>query len=256
MRMSTEDGPQPTTSLHAGPWWAAAPLADAAAHPGIGLNPLERARAGGYMPGRPREDFTAGRILVRVLAAELLNRALPRPGSGNAQDLEITQNCPSCASSAHGTPRLQLPQREESFALSYARTAGWLLVGLAPSPGRLGLDLAEPADAAFATGEGELLEDYAYAPAERKLLGAMSPAARQQTRARWWALKEAVAKASGEGLAGEYGIPVVAGDQRHGLLRAPGTRVIELSPGNPDGLGNSLPGNLCGAMIWVPGSSN
>lgn len=156
---------------------------------------------------------------------------------------------------AHGAPALNLPHGLGSFALSYARTGGWLLLGLAPGNGRLGIDMAEPADPAFAPGAGDLLEDYAYAPVERELLAAMNPERRRDTRARWWALKEAVAKAGGEGLTGDLGIPVVAGPQPHELLREPGTAVIELSPGALDGLGNPLPGHLRGAVVWVPGSA-
>lgn len=252
--MPDQDG-RDTGDFRAAPWWAAAPLLDAAAHARVGLNPTEQARAGGYLQGRPREDFTAGRILVRVLAAGLLNRALPRQSPVHASDLDIIQSCPDCASSAHGTPSLHLPRGLGSFALSYARTAGWLLLGLAPGNGLLGIDVAEPADAAFAPGDGDLLEDYAYAPAERELLAALDPERRRDTRARWWALKEAVAKAGGEGLTGGSGIPVVAGPQPHELLRAPGARVIELSPGALDGLGNPLPGHLRGAVLWVPGSA-
>lgn len=240
------------------PWWAAAPLADAASHPGVGLNPAELARAGGYLAGAPRADFVAGRVLARVLAAELLNRATapdreaPRVRAG---ELELTQHCPQCASGTHGSPSLRLPGRGHAFSVSYARTAGWLLLALAPGNGRLGVDLADSGDPAFASAEGERLEDYAYAPAERRHLASLEEPGRQRLRASWWALKEAVAKASGEGLAGEGGIPVVAGENRHRLLRAAGTEAIELDSRTPDTLGDTLPGSLLGHIVWVPGSA-
>ncbi|RAX48998.1 hypothetical protein DQ353_11745 [Arthrobacter sp. AQ5-05] len=234
------------------PWWAIAPLSAAAAHPGVKLLPEELARARGYAAGRPREDFVAGRILARVLAAELLGLAGVQGRDVLPGDLQLAQWCPQCASTAHGAPRLCLPHRGDRYALSYARTAGWLLLGLAPGRGRLGVDLADSADAAFGPGDGNLLEDYAYAPGERTRLRALPGPARQQLRARWWALKEAVAKAAGEGLAGEGGIPVVAGEHRHPLLRAAGTRVLEPLPGTPDSLGRTLPGTLVAGIVWVP----
>ncbi|WP_411732713.1 4'-phosphopantetheinyl transferase family protein [Paeniglutamicibacter sp.] len=240
------------------PWWAAAPLADAAAHPEVGLNPAELARAGGYVAGRPRNDFVAGRVLVRVLAADVLNRAMPQglemppvlPG-----ELELTQHCPQCASTSHGNPRLQLPGRGQGFSLSYARTAGWVLLALAPGNDLLGVDMADSSDPAFASGDGELLEDYAFAPAERRHLESLAAPERRNLRARWWALKEAVAKASGDGLAGEDGIPVVAGDRRHRLLGDQGTQTIELDSGTPDTRGNLLPSSLLGSIVWAPGAT-
>ncbi|MFL4476641.1 4'-phosphopantetheinyl transferase family protein [Paeniglutamicibacter sp. ORCA_105] len=246
----------PAKGLEAGlsaPLWATAPLAEAATHPEVRLLPDELARAGGYVPGRPREDFVAGRIMARVLGAGLLNHAVP-PGRGILPgDLELTQYCPQCASEAHGTPKLRIPGTGEVFSLSYARTAGWLLLGLAPGNGRLGVDLADLEDQAFSLGEGGMLEEYAYAPEERERLELLPEAERQRLRARWWALKEAVAKASGEGLAGEAGIPVVAGKNLHPLLHSPGLRVLDLDPESLDSLGAMLPPHLVGSLVWAPG---
>lgn len=232
--------------------WASAALADAEVHRGVELNLAELARAGEYLPGRPREDFVAGRILVRVLAAKLLNHVSSTPRRHLPQDLELAQHCPGCGSAAHGAPRLRLPKTGQSFALSYARTSGWLLVALAPGRSLLGADLANIDDAAFAPGAGDLLEDYAYAPAERMLLQSLAPAERQAQRARWWALKEAVAKASGEGLAGAGGIPVVSGPARHRLLRGTANEVMELESGALDTLGQAFGQNLTGSILWVP----
>ncbi|GAA1498543.1 4'-phosphopantetheinyl transferase family protein [Paeniglutamicibacter kerguelensis] len=234
-------------------WWAAAPLADAAAHAEVVLRPTELTRAAGYLPGHPRDDFVAGRVLARVLAAELLNRATPLTRDLRPDELELTQFCARCASVAHGTPRLRAPKNDLFFSLSYARTAGWLLLGLAPANRRIGVDLADLDDPVFASTDGDsLFEDYAYAPGERKELDLLPEAQRQFRRAQWWALKEAVAKAAGEGIAGEGGIPVVVGPNRHLLLRSPGTRAMDLEPGTPDTLGNVLPDNLVGSIVWSP----
>ena len=250
MNQWTGQGFQPRFSA---PWWAAAPLADAAAHPGVALGPAELARAAGYLPGRPRDDFVAGRILARALAAELLNGAMPPAREVRPEELELAQHCPKCGSSRHGTPRLGAPKTGQLFSLSYARTAGWLLLGLAPSDFRIGVDLADLGDPVFATTDGEGdFEDYAYAPGERRELEVLPAAQRGIRRAQWWALKEAVAKAAGEGIAGTGGIPVVVGPNRHPLLRSPGTHARDLAPGTPDTLGNKLPGNLVGSIVWAP----
>lgn len=236
------------------PWWAAAPLAEAALHAEVRLGPGELARAAGYLPGRPREDFVAGRILARVLAAKLLDRAAFPAGPRAPGELELIQYCPRCASVAHGIPRLRVPGTGQEFPLSYARTAGWLLLGLAPGTEQLGVDLADLDDKAFSLKDGGLLEDYAYAPAERQRLALLPPVERQHLRARWWALKEAVAKAGGEGLAGAAGIPVVAGKNRHPLLGSPGIRVLDLGPKSIDSLGTMLPAHLVGSIVWAPGT--
>ena len=234
------------------PRWAAAPLAEAARHPEVRLSAGELERAGGYLPGRPREDFTAGRILVRVLAAGLLGSAgdgAVRPG-----ELGLSQYCPACASSRHGVPRIVVPGAGLSFPVSYARTAGWMLLGMAPATWCIGVDLADLDDPVFAPDPGDgAFDAYAYAPGEIAQLAALQGPERRIRRARWWALKEAVAKAAGEGIAGSGGIPVVDGPARHLLLRSPGTGCLQLEAGAADRLGRVLPEHLVGSIVWSPG---
>lgn len=233
------------------PRWAAAALGTADLHAGVPLRPEERARADGYQQGRPRHDFVAGRILARVLAADLLNGVLPAGAARmRPEELELTQYCGRCDSKAHGSGRIRLPGTGRELAVSYARAAGWILLGLAPGGDLLGVDLVEITDGAFAGDAGRQLEDYAFALEEREILGRLPEPARRMARARAWALKEAVAKASGEGLAGEGGIPVVAGRKVHRVLGLASTRVRELPAGSRDPLGTRLPGNLLGTMLW------
>lgn len=233
------------------PRWAAASLSTADLHASVSLRREELARAEGYQDGRPRRDFVAGRILARVLAADLLNGVF-RAGTVRVrpEELELTQYCGRCASNAHGPGRILLPGTGQELALSYARAAGWMLLGLAPGGQLLGVDLVDLGDKAFAGEAGHQLEGYAFAHQEREILGRLSESARRMARARAWALKESVAKASGEGLAGEAGIPVVAGANVHRLLRLKRTRVMELLPGSRDMRGNLLPENLMGALLW------
>lgn len=249
-----DDEVQVAGAVLTAPSWVTAPLAEAVTHTELRLQPTELDRAAGYLEGRPRDEFVAGRILAKVLAANLLNRAMPSGRGILPGELELTQYCPQCASVAHGTPRLRIPRTGQLFSVSYARTACWLLLGLAPGNDRLGVDLADLDDKAFSLGDGGMLEDYAYSPEERERLELLPEPERQQLRARWWALKEAVAKASGEGLAGEAGIPVVAGENPHPLLRSRGIRVLDLDPESVDSLGSALPPHLVGSVVWVPGT--
>ncbi|MGL3807986.1 4'-phosphopantetheinyl transferase family protein [Paeniglutamicibacter sp. R2-26] len=233
------------------PRWAAAPLAEAARHPEVRLSDGEVERAGGYRAGRPREDFTAGRVLARVLAAGLLGRTGESPV--HPGELVLAQHCPACASSLHGVPRIVVPRSGLSFAVSYARTAGWMLLGLAPATWRIGVDLVDLGDPVFAPEPVDgAFDAYAYAPGEVAQLAALPGPERRIRRARWWALKEAVAKAAGEGIAGSGGIPVVDGPARHLLLRSPGTGCAELGPGMADRLGHMLPEHLVGSIVWAP----
>lgn len=249
------------------PRWAAAALESADPRAEASLRPEERVRAQGYQEGRPRRDFVAGRILARRLAADLLNEVLPAAAATVCpEDFELTQYCGNCASNAHGPMRLRMPASGWELAISYARTAGWILLGLAPGGHLLGVDLVDLEDQAFAGGPGYQLEDYAFAAQEREILGRLPEPERRMARARAWSLKEAVAKASGGGLAGENGIPVVAGSNVHPLLGLERTRVMELPPGSRDLREtspsahqlfanplstNQLPDNLHGCLLWV-----
>lgn len=247
---------QGAAALGGVPLWAALPLLAAGRHSGINLNPVELTRAQGYLPGRPREDFVAGRILVRVLAAALLNRLPGCEREVDPGELLLSQYCQRCASTGHGPAQIRASAGAAATAVSYARAGGWLLIALAPEAGVLGVDLADPRDGAFTPEtNGIQLESYAYSHHEREHLEGLSGPARVAQRARWWTVKEAVAKASGEGLAGVDGIPVVAGPGTHELLLAGHVRIMELGAGSSDDLGTVLPAPLVGTVLWAGSSS-
>ena len=169
------------------------------------------------------------------------------------ETLGLAQRCPHCGADGHGPVLLHVPGRGPAFRLSYARASGWLLLALAPGNTAIGADLADIGDPAFAPEGGErLLEDYAYAPVERKMLERLAPASRLRRQAEWWTLKEAVAKADGQGPTGAGGIPVVVGRKRHPLLAMPKTRVLGIGPGERDALGTAVPEQLVGSIVWVP----
>jgi phosphopantetheinyl transferase len=237
------------------PCWSVGRLSDAALYPEFLLNNIEQQRARGFHEGTPRQNFSNGRILVKVLAAEMLNRDREHSAKLSAADLTIEQLCPGCASTLHGNPRLRLPGRGRNLALSYARTGGWLVVAVSRAEQLLGIDVADAADPAFAPGSGELLDDYAFSPQERSHLQRLNQPQRIHQRANWWSLKEAVAKASGVGLVGEGGIPIVEGDGKHVLLSTPGTRTLTLDSRTPDSFGRHLPDTLIGTLLWAPRST-
>ncbi|MGJ9404620.1 4'-phosphopantetheinyl transferase family protein [Arthrobacter sp. KK5.5] len=214
--------------------WAAVPLAEGNGLPDSWLGPHERARAAAHLPGAPRQHFVAGRLLVRQLVSRLLDGPLPGSFLGvsgtlgcTAAEFSLVQRCPVCGGSAHGRPALLWRDRPIPVSLSYARAGGHLLVGVAPGGGILGVDLADAEAPAFAGATGSIpLDEYAYSLAERSVLAELPPPARGRQRAAWWVLKEAVGKATGQGITGPDGLPVVVGNPRHPLLDAPGTLVL------------------------------
>lgn len=221
---------------------AAAPLAAAAGLPERWLTPAERERADAHGSGDARRRFVAGRLLVRELAAGLFD-APGGPGS-----LEVRTVCPWCGPGAHGRPELVAGGAAVPVPLSYSRASGWLLVGVGPPGWRIGVDLADAASPAFAEEPGgNPLDDVAYAPRERALLEALEPGGRPLARARWWALKEALGKALGEGIAGPGGPPVVAGAGRHEALRDPRAVAEQV-----DAERVGLPAGLVAAAVLLP----
>ena len=223
---------------------AAEPLASGLGLPTAWLSVAEVERAAAYQSGRPRNDFVAGRLLVRSLATTLLARVAG--GSGTAASpagLAVVQHCPRCGEGAHGRPSLLLHGEPLNVGVSFSRAGGWLLLGLSPGAGGLGVDLAPPGDAAF-TEEPNAMDTYAFSAAEQALLSGLPAAERPLRRARWWTLKEAVGKAAGSGITARTGLPAVGGPGRHPLLDAPTTVAIDLPAGT-----SGLPAHLVGAAV-------
>ena len=230
------------------PLWSVLPLSDARHYPNLELEANEKLRATNYAEGTAREEHLAGRILLKHVAARLLEFA----GIPGAEDhhVSISRYCPGCAASDHGIPSLHIPDRQP-IPVSYSRCAGHLLVALHPVAGLLGADLADHSRRVFHEHPRESdFANYAFSPAERRGLGRLTRQKRAIRGAQWWALKEAIAKATGEGLAGEDGIAVVAGRRRHRLLKDAQTKTLWCMPGHTDSLGNLMPSGLLGAVLW------
>jgi 4'-phosphopantetheinyl transferase len=169
----------------------------------------ERLSAGG-----PRERFVAGRAAVRRLLGERLGvppGEVPlRSGAGGKPELDTA-----------GAPPLH-------FSVSHSGTM--VLVAIAPGP--VGVDLEGPRQLRHA------LEVAArtFARSELELLVRLPSGARPRRFLEIWTAKEAVLKASGEGLPGLSGVEVTPGSD--GTLRTAGTgdarwavRTFEPAPG-------------------------
>ncbi|SFU06753.1 4'-phosphopantetheinyl transferase superfamily protein [Arthrobacter sp. ov118] len=152
---------------------------------------LERARS--ITQPAARDEFLAGRLAQRKLAAALLD--VP------ASDLTACYSCPRCGTGAHvshGRPGYLLRGAPAPLLLSLSRAAGWTLLAAVvdPEPGlRLGIDAEDPARTDFEGFDAVVLT-----PAERLDLAGLSGASLLQARARLWARKEAWLKMTGTGL--------------------------------------------------------
>ncbi|MBP1136856.1 4'-phosphopantetheinyl transferase [Arthrobacter sp. PvP023] len=151
---------------------------------------LDRARA---MVPRTRDDFLAGRLAQRMLAAELLGV--------RARDLAARYSCPQCGTGpdvSHGRPGYTLDGVPVPLLLSLSRAAGWTLLAAlkSPAPGqRLGVDVEDPTRMEFGG-----FDAVALTPAERQAVALLRGTALLRERARLWARKEAFLKMTGEGL--------------------------------------------------------
>ncbi len=117
----------------------------------------------------------------------------------------------------HGRPRLRSllePARTDLPAISIAHTEGVALALAALDPNeRVGIDVERVVE------RSPGFEELAFSEEERGLLARMEGPARAEWVARFWCAKEAVAKASGQGLnGGPRGLSVVAADTGSGEL--------------------------------------
>jgi 4'-phosphopantetheinyl transferase len=147
------------------------------------LDDEERERVGRFRRPADAASFAGGRVLVRLVLAELLG-ASPR-------ELVFDTWC-ELHSSAHGKPRLVEPAAEVEFSLS---RAGRRLV-LAISGAPVGVDV-ERLDRSTDVGVTRI----AFADDERAELEALPPDDRAGAFLACWTRKEALLKALGHGLA-------------------------------------------------------
>lgn len=133
-----------------------------------------------------RQRLTAAAVLVRLV----LGAALGMPPAA----LRIDRTCRSCGS-AHGKPRLR---QGDAPHFSVAHSAHCVVVAVLPG-GPVGVDVE--AVGRFGPGELEDLAACTLASHERAHLAALPVADRARAFTVYWARKEAVLKATGQGLA-------------------------------------------------------
>ena len=147
------------------------------------LTDEERERTGRFVRPADAASFAAGRALVRLALAPIVD-ASPR-------ELVFDTWC-ELHSSPHGKPLLVEPAAELDFSLS--RAGPRLLLAVSPAP--VGVDV-ERLDRDAEAGVARI----AFAEDERAELDALPPDARASAFLACWTRKEAVLKALGHGLA-------------------------------------------------------
>lgn len=170
-------------------WWAA--LADRA-HWQLGLfDQAERGRLRRYLRPADRDRFTVGVALTRlVLGAQL---GIP------PDRVPIDRRCARCGG-AHGRPRLaQAPELD--FSLSHSGAVIALAIARSRAgdrgPRAVGIDVELVAQAVAAEAPVDIVLSQAERIAFRRLDASVKPVA----FFRYWVRKEAVLKATGDGLA-------------------------------------------------------
>jgi 4'-phosphopantetheinyl transferase len=132
-----------------------------------------------------RQEFLTSRVLVKTLVAEL---------SGvEPFDVRLGYTCALCGE-GHGRPVVTAPRAATRVHVSLAHS-GQRVVVAASTAAPIGVDV----EALAATGfDG--FDAVALTPEERRSLRRLDEQARTAARAAYWARKEALLKASGEGL--------------------------------------------------------
>jgi 4'-phosphopantetheinyl transferase len=154
------------------------------------LDPEERRRAGRFRSDRARALFVQGRSLLREALATYLGYP-PRL-------LRLDQRCVRCGAADHGKPRLLSPASDLTFNLSHAD--GLVIVAVC-SGQPVGVDVEQRERAqAMPQLVGALLS-----PIERAALEEIPQADRAGVLLRCWVRKEALLKATGEGLSLDSG---------------------------------------------------
>jgi 4'-phosphopantetheinyl transferase len=206
-------------------WWAT-PTATA---PLTGLLDTTERRRAIRLAGRgDRERYVTAHALVRLLLAA--RTGVP------AADLRFDRTCRHCAGD-HGKPRLVDARTESStgpVAFNLAHAGDRIVVALVDGPDlEVGIDVERipgPDDPAVASGAATILS-----ATELAAFRHLEPAQRGRALAVWWTRKEAVLKATGDGLAvppstvevtPPFAPPALAhrpppGDDRGPLLGAP-----------------------------------
>lgn len=163
-------------------------------------------------------------LLGRIAAKDAVRTLLWSGGAGTIFPVEVT-----VANDDRGRPVVTAPGQAD-VRVSIAHTAG-LGVAIAADGIDVGIDIerVEPRPASF--------EATALTPGERERLAAGPPGDRDRTLTRWWAAKEAAAKADGTGMDGrprDFEVIEDSGDRLRIGHRWLATRILT-DPAGPSG---------------------
>jgi 4'-phosphopantetheinyl transferase len=184
------------------------------------LGPEERARVDSATDPRDARRRAAAGVLLRCVVASLAGQ---RP-----QQVTVTRRCPHCTG-LHGRP--ELPGTALRASLSHA---GDRVAVAVSARGAIGVDVEAPKPRPLTRA---LLRRALTAAEQEHVLGA--PGGRRNVDfLRAWTAKEAILKATGEGLPGgllqldlDLGTPVRLRSWGGSTARANSVRLVELDPG-------------------------
>jgi len=197
-------GPGPLTVGTADVWWARRQDASAR-HAGL-LDETERRRWAAYRRDEDRERFLAGCALAKTALAGYTGQ---RPA-----DVRFDRTCGECGK-PHGKPALAggEPGAGGDLEHSVAHSGDLVVVAVARAP--VGVDVEQLDGRAHAVGGGgdpKALARLVLADAERTALAAVHLSGRARAFLVAWTRKEAVTKATGDGLRAAFSDVVVAAD--------------------------------------------
>lgn len=154
------------------------------------LGAAVRARAEGFHHEEDRRRFLAGRLAARSFVAAYLHAP--------EDAVSAAAHCPDCLhgnDGSHGEPRYFIAGEPIPLKVSFSRSGNWLAAALAET--RVGVDLEDSAARAFAD---TAVEDVMATDTEKAAIAAVPVPNRPRLRAQIWVRKEALLKASGQGL--------------------------------------------------------
>ncbi len=176
-------------------WWAC-PGEVTAGHL-VMLDPAERGRHAGYLRAADRDRFAAGVAITRLVLGSLTGLPPAR--------VPLDRSCAACGQ-PHGPPRLTDCPRYRRPGLSISHSGDRVVLAVAAG-GAVGVDVELPGPAVDIAA----VASYALAAGEQALLRQLPPAGQLAGFASIWTRKEAVVKATGDGLRARLADLIVSG---------------------------------------------
>lgn len=209
------------TTIDCTVWWST-PLPAAPEFLAV-LDGTERSRFEGYRKQADRRRFLTGRVVAKNIMGDLLGLA--------PADVIFDATCSDCGK-PHGRPHVRDTAEPHILSISHSGER----IGVAVTAGEpVGLDV-ETASRDSVAG----LVDYALNETERAALAELTEQAQEEAFFTYWARKEALMKASGEGLKIPLRSLTVSGPSEsarlvasdHEALDPSSTRLVDLRPGD------------------------